>query len=193
MRTRLWQVRETSLNAKRQVVLRLGLQDNADTRALWDFAFDLELTVTVGTTLTMALTSRNTGDQPFTLTDALHSYFCVADIDHTLVRGLEGCDYLDKLQNFARARQSGAITFTGETDRIYVDTTADCVIDDPGSSAPFASAKPAAAPPWSGTPGWNVHKPLPTWPQANTGTWCVWKPAMPGRTRSLWSQASRMC
>ena len=130
VRTRLWQVRETSLDAGGQVVIRLGLQDDADTRALWDFAFDLELVFTVGATLGMSLISRNSGDQSFTVTDALHTYFCVADIEHTSVQGLDGCDYLDKVQNFARAKQSGAVAFTGETDRIYVDTTADCVIQD---------------------------------------------------------------
>jgi glucose-6-phosphate 1-epimerase len=130
VRTRLWQVRETSVDAAGQVVLRLGLEDDADTRALWDHAFDLELVLTVGTSLRMSLVSRNTGDQPFTLTDALHTYFCVADIHHAAVQGLDGCDYLDKVQNFATARQAGAVEFSGETDRIYVDTTADCVIED---------------------------------------------------------------
>ncbi|MDD3935344.1 D-hexose-6-phosphate mutarotase [Rhodoferax sp.] len=130
VRTRMWQVRATALDADQQVVLRLGLQDDADTRALWDHAFDLELELTVGTTLTLKLTSRNTGDQPFTLTDALHTYFCVSDIHQTTVQGLDGCDYLDKVQNFAQLRQSGPVEFIGETDRIYVNTTADCVIDD---------------------------------------------------------------
>lgn len=130
VRTRLWQVRAASLDATGQVVLRLGLQDDADTRALWNHAFDLELLLTIGATLSLTLISRNTGDQPFTLTDALHTYFCVADIHQTAVQGLDGCDYLDKVQNFAQARQAGAVEFTGETDRIYVDTTADCVIED---------------------------------------------------------------
>ena len=130
VRTRMWQVRATALDADQQVVLRLGLQDDADTRALWDHAFDLELELTVGTTLTLKLTSRNTGDQPFTLTDALHTYFCASDIHQTTVQGLDGCDYLDKVQNFAQFRQSGPVEFIDETDRIYVNTTADCVIDD---------------------------------------------------------------
>ena len=130
VRTRLWQVRAASTDASGQVVLRLGLQDDAETRALWDHAFDLELQLTIGATLSMTLTSRNTGDQAFTVTDALHTYFCVTDIRQTAVQGLDGCDYLDKVQNFARTRQSGVVGFTGETDRIYVDTTADCVIED---------------------------------------------------------------
>ena len=130
-RTRLWQMREASMDAAGQLFLRLGLQDNDDTRALWNHAFDLELVITLGATLNLKLISRNTGDQVFTITDALHTYFCVGDIQHTAVQGLDDCDYLDKVQNFARARQSGAVEFTGETDRIYVDTTADCVIVDP--------------------------------------------------------------
>ncbi len=130
VRTRLWQVRETSLDASGQVVLRLGMQNDADTLALWDHAFDVELVLTIGATLSMTLISRNTGDQPFTLTNALHTYFCVADIHQTAVLGLDGCDYLDKVQNFAQARQAGAVEFAGETDRIYVNTTADCVIED---------------------------------------------------------------
>ena len=129
-RTRLWQVRAALMDADGQVVLRLGLQDDADTRALWDHAFDVELVLTIGSTLSMSLVSRNTGDQPFTLTEALHTYFCVADIAQTTVQGLDSCDYLDKVQNLARAKQSGPVAFSGETDRIYVDTTADCVIED---------------------------------------------------------------
>ncbi|MDI1244660.1 MAG: D-hexose-6-phosphate mutarotase [Rhodoferax sp.] len=130
VRTRRWQVRGASMDAAGQVVLRLGLNEDADTRAMWDHAFDLEWVLTVGSTLTMTLVTRNTGTAPFTLTDALHSYFCVGDIHQTTVQGLDGCDYLDKVQNFAQLRQSGSVEFTGETDRIYINTTADCVIDD---------------------------------------------------------------
>ncbi len=131
VRTRVWELRDTTQDASGQVVLRMGLVDDASTRALWDHAFDLELIVTVGLTLSMALVTRNTGTAPFTITDALHSYFSVGDIAHTTVQGLDGCAYLDKVQNFAQARQTGAIAFTGETDRVYTDTTADCLINDP--------------------------------------------------------------
>lgn len=130
VRTRLWQVREASLDATGQVVLRLGLTDDASTRALWDFAFDLELVVTVGNTLHMALVTRNTGTATFTITDALHTYFQVGNITQTTVQGLDGCAYLDKVLDLAQARQVGVVAFTSETDRIYLDTTADSLIDD---------------------------------------------------------------
>ncbi len=130
VRTRTWQVRSTAVDASGQVVLKLGIQDDASTRALWDFAFDLELTVTVGSQLTVALTTRNTDSKAFTITDALHTYFAVTDIAQTGVQGLAECHYLDKVKDFANARQTGAVMFTGETDRIYTDTRTECLIED---------------------------------------------------------------
>lgn len=130
VRTRPWQVRASQLDAAGQVVLRLGICDDAETRALWDQPFDLELTVTVGATLTLALTSHNTGTNSMALTEALHTYFCVGDIAQTSVAGLDGCGYIDKVQNFSQHQQRGDVRFSGETDRIYTPTTAECVIND---------------------------------------------------------------
>ena len=141
VRTRLWELRETSLDAAGQVHVRLGLQDDAATCAVWDHAFDLELQVTVGTTLSLVLTTRNTGPHAFTLTEALHTYFSVGDIRQTTVQGLDGTHYLDKVQGYAPAQQSGPVHFTGETDRVYLDTTADCVIDDADQSRSITVAK----------------------------------------------------
>ena len=130
VRTMVWQVRGAELDASGQLVLRLGLTDDASTRALWDFAFDLELVVTVGSTLTIALTTRNTGDVSFSINQALHTYFATSDIRRTTVQGLAGGSYIDKVQNFAVCQQAGDVVFTGETDRIYTDTTADSLIVD---------------------------------------------------------------
>ena len=130
VRTRLWAVRQTRVNASGEVVLRLGVGDDAASHALWDFAFDLELVVTVGSTLSLALTTRNTGLVAFNISQALHSYFSVSNIGQTQVLGLDGTSYLDKLQNFAPCQQTGAVSFSAETDRVYLGTTASCVIDD---------------------------------------------------------------
>lgn len=129
-RTMMWQVRASEQDADGQVVLRLGLTDEPSTRAVWDHAFDLELVVTVGTTLTLSLVSRNTGNGPLTLTQALHTYFGTGDITQTTVLGLDGTHYLDKVRQFAPDQQAGPVRFTGETDRVYINTTAACVIDD---------------------------------------------------------------
>jgi D-hexose-6-phosphate mutarotase len=57
------------------------------------------------------------------------------------VSGLEGATFHDKVDNFATRKQSGAIGFSGEVDRVYVDTPADCVIVDPGLKRRIRIAK----------------------------------------------------
>jgi D-hexose-6-phosphate mutarotase len=78
----------------------------------------------------MRLATTNVGDAPVQIGEALHTYFHIGDIGGIEVTGLSGCDYFDKVDNFARKKQSGAIAFSGEVDRVYVDTAAECVIVD---------------------------------------------------------------
>jgi glucose-6-phosphate 1-epimerase len=129
-RNRLWTLFGTSVNGRGETVLRLGLQDSDETMALWPHAFALEYTVTVGESLGMELMTRNSGDTPFTISQALHSYLEVDDVENVTIAGLEGCFYLDKLLPGERAVQEGALTFTGETDRIYEDDTPSCLLRD---------------------------------------------------------------
>jgi D-hexose-6-phosphate mutarotase/predicted GNAT family N-acyltransferase len=131
VRTRMWEVREARLDMADTVVLRLGIREDESTRAQWDHAFDLELIVTVGAALKMELVTRNTGNAPFTITDGLHTYFRVGDIHQTKVHGLDGTSYFDKVRDFQQSTQSGPVTFSEETDRVYFNTTADCLIEDP--------------------------------------------------------------
>jgi len=130
VRTRMWQVRGSAVDAAGQVVLRLGIHDDASTRAVWDHAFDLELVVTVGATLTLDLITRNTGETPLTVSEALHTYFCVGDIHTTRVQGLDGCSYSDKVQAGMQCQQQGDVLFNGETDRVYFNTTSDSLVKD---------------------------------------------------------------
>jgi glucose-6-phosphate 1-epimerase len=78
------------------------------------------LDVEVGTKLRLTLTTENRGTAPVRLTEALHTYFRVSDVQAVTVEGLAGVDYLDKVDAFARKHQTGAIDFRGETDRIYL-------------------------------------------------------------------------
>ena len=129
VRTRMWQVRATGQDAHGTFV-RLGIKDAADTRAIWDHAFDLELAVHVGATLTMELITHNTGSAPMRITDALHTYFRTGDIGDTEVLGLDQSVYQDKVSGQDNQMQTGPVVFAGETDRIYLDTQADCIIQD---------------------------------------------------------------
>ena len=131
-RRMLWRVLGTDACDSGESLLRLGLDADAGTRSFWSHKFQLEVEIVLGRQLGVSLLTRNTGNDSFTVTAALHSYFNVSDIRNVAVRGLEDCVYIDTVGERTRRTQRGPITFTGETDRIYLDTTAPCLIEDPG-------------------------------------------------------------
>jgi glucose-6-phosphate 1-epimerase len=107
----------------------------------WPHQTPVELSLTIGKTLDIALTTQNLGPTPVTVGQALHTYFTVSDIREVTVMGLDGCPYVDKVDGGKRKQQSGPVRFEGETDRIYLDSTADCLIDDPGLDRRIRIAK----------------------------------------------------
>ncbi len=130
VRNRAWSVRASEALADGDTQITLGLVDNDETRRIWPCAFDFSLEVTVGNRLKVELVTRNTGDQPFTITQALHSYFHVGAIGQVQVLGLENTDYLDKAGDGSRKTQAGAIRIDEEVDRIYLDVQPELVIED---------------------------------------------------------------
>jgi glucose-6-phosphate 1-epimerase len=129
VRTAMWAIRATGADES-TAWARIGLSDDDATRAIWPHAFDLELTVSVGAQLEVALSMRNRGDRPFTCGGALHSYLTVGDIAQIAIEGLAGTAYLDKVGGGERV-QEGSVQFSGEVDRVYLATTADCGVVDP--------------------------------------------------------------
>ena len=129
-RTVDWEVTDTRALENGDTEIALAMVENEQTRAQWPHASRLEVLVTVGRSLKVILITTNLGDHDFVIGEALHTYLQIGDIAETRVLGLEGCEYLDKVADFARMRQEGPITFAGETDRVYVDTEAECVVED---------------------------------------------------------------
>ena len=85
---------------------------------MWEFAFVLQMKCTVSDTLRVELTTINTDTKPFKITQALHTYFCVSDIENIAISGLEGKPYLDALTS-KKHTQEGVIEFDSEVDRVY--------------------------------------------------------------------------
>lgn len=129
-RTVPWELTEARIDADGTVDLALVLAASEQTRTLWPHRARAELRISIGDTLKAALITSNEGDQPIVIGEALHTYFHIGDIGAARVLGLEGCAYLDKVDGGTRKRQEGAINFVDETDRIYLDTAAECIIED---------------------------------------------------------------
>ncbi|MBH2552929.1 D-hexose-6-phosphate mutarotase [Serratia sp. CY50710] len=108
------------------VILTFTLKDNEQTRKLWPHAFTLIARFKLGEECEIELESH--GD--YQATAALHSYFQVGDIDRVSVAGL-GEPYIDKVAGGGEARQTGEVTFVGQTDRVYTRPEAFSLIRDP--------------------------------------------------------------
>lgn len=129
-RTSMWQLEETEELGNGDSRLYFSMRATDQNRSMWPSDVSLSYIVTVGKKLEMELITHNNGTEAVVIGDALHTYFAVGDIDHTVVLGLDETEYLDKLDDFARKTQSGAVSIESEVDRVYVDTTSECVIDD---------------------------------------------------------------
>ncbi len=131
-RNRLWEVTATHRLPNETLQLQMTLKNDTETRQLWPWHFSARLTVTVGHELEVELQIHNRDEKPATCSCALHNYFVISDINDTVITGLEGCRYIDKVADNQPRLQQGPLTITAETDRIYVDTRSDCLIDDCG-------------------------------------------------------------
>jgi glucose-6-phosphate 1-epimerase len=135
---------QASADHGESVALTLRLEDSEATLALWPHPFALELTVSGGPPLDVALTAFNTGGAPLVVGGALHSYFTVGAVTEVAIMGLEGAAYLDQLTGLTHT-QAGPVRITSEVDRIYGDPGPACVIDDPRLGRGIRVAKGGSA------------------------------------------------
>lgn len=114
-------------------------------RVHWPHRFEALYVVTVGETLNLALTVRNTGDVAYSFEEALHTYLAVGDVGSVTVEGLDGSRYLDKTTDDGElVEQEGPVAFAGETDRVY-RSTATVTVDDGSDGRHVVVAKESSA------------------------------------------------
>ena len=131
-RTRTWQVAGVARDTAGDVRVVLRLAADADTRALWSAPFAVSLTLALGASLEMTADVENVGDDAIVYELALHTYLAVGDVEAVRIRGLEGARFVDKVHG-GKDKLAGPepLAIAGETDRVFLDTTTTCVVDDP--------------------------------------------------------------
>ena len=101
------------------VEVTLILSSNSATKELWPFDFELEATFKFSKTLKLTLTTINTDNKPFCISQALHSYLPTADINRSYIHDAHNATYIDALDDWKEKKQIGRIGFSEETDRLY--------------------------------------------------------------------------
>ena len=131
-RTREWELFEVDKLDGATTKLLFRLNESREMHHFWPHSFELECHITIGKALTLELKTRNCSGEVIEITEALHTYFNVSDVDNMTIHGLDGLHYLDKLEAFQRKHQQGDIPITGEIDRVYLDSDGECIIEDTG-------------------------------------------------------------
>jgi glucose-6-phosphate 1-epimerase len=136
-----WSVDSVKANNGGAIVV-LRLASSPETKAQWPADFLATYTIVIGTDLDLSLSVTNTGKDPAKFEEAMHTYLIVGDIEAVSIAGLDGTTYLDKMNAATPTVQSDdPIRFTGETDRVYLDTTATCTVHDPALGRQIRIAK----------------------------------------------------
>jgi len=130
-RNMLWQLEDTVSISEVGTEIVLSLSESKESYALWPHDFKVMLTITIGKTLRLSLKTVNTGKQIFTITQALHAYFSIADIQKIKVDGLNKVQYINTVNGANKIElQEGEIAVNQEVDRIYTDVPSRTILID---------------------------------------------------------------
>lgn len=133
VRTRPWRVTgSASHQGRARLVLTFDTQSlmPGPDKDLAAFRALAELDITLDDKLTVTLTTENRDKSDIALTQALHSYFLVGDIDAIRVLGLESRPFLDKLAARMMEGEPSPVAIAAEIDRVYVDSPDRVTIED---------------------------------------------------------------
>jgi len=128
----IWEVFEVLTLENGATKIQLQLHHSPVTKAYWPSEFSARLTVTVGVKLEASLSVTNTGEETFTYSDALHTYFNVSNINDINIDGLRSASYYEGTASELRRQEEPLLQIVKEENRRYVGSVSDCVIYDKG-------------------------------------------------------------
>jgi glucose-6-phosphate 1-epimerase len=141
-----WQLDGVESAGRKSLTMTLSLTDDDVGTTIWPEPFRTIYTVTFAQNLLLRLAVQNRARHPIVFEEALHTYFAISDIGDMAISGLAGTAYIDKTDAARRKPQTtDLVTITAETDRVYLDAPARCVIEDRGWRRRIVIEKDGAA------------------------------------------------
>lgn len=134
-RTSQWTVCQEPKEENGETSAVFVLEDNESTRKMWNYRFKLLYEVIVGKhNLKTTITAENKDEKSFEFTTLLHTYFRVPDVTKTMVSGLNGLTYMDKVLGGKIFTESNdPVIVKGYTDRVYQNSPSEHKITNVGS------------------------------------------------------------
>ena len=118
-RTRFWDLVSGELVGK-VATLVFKLLPDEETKALFPFDFELTATIRIADKLRVKLNMKNTGEEAYKVSCALHTYLSLGDIERIQLEGVKGSHYIDQLGDEKESiYQEKNLQIKGEVDRIY--------------------------------------------------------------------------
>jgi glucose-6-phosphate 1-epimerase len=125
-----WEVLSTSYDSKCSEIT-IGVQDTDSSREMWPHRFELVQKITLTDNLSIELSTFNRGEDPFEVSQSIHPYFKVRDINRVSVNGLEDITYTDLFTKEKRSRND-PLRINAETYYIYDAEDHEFAIRDEG-------------------------------------------------------------
>ncbi|CAH9065925.1 Putative glucose-6-phosphate 1-epimerase [Pseudoalteromonas holothuriae] len=127
----LWRAEEVN-EFSDHIVVRLSLPMRLVDKRYWPYDSKLEVEFRFSEQLEVRLTNTNLGEEAFTLSQALHTYFPTSAIENTTVDGLQGATYIE----FGKGPflQDKVVGFERETDMVYTQANTIQTIQTPEGS-----------------------------------------------------------
>jgi glucose-6-phosphate 1-epimerase len=129
-RTSLWKHETTEEVSPQKTRIVLSLCSSIATRTLWPYEFKLSLEIVMSEQLEVSLISENCDAKTIEITQALHSYLQVCDIESVRVAGLSDTRFYNKLHNSYDHKEVGNLQFKQEIDRVYYGVKETIMVDD---------------------------------------------------------------
>lgn len=154
VRNRDWQIASIETLPQGTKVV-FAMESDEQTLEIWPVEFRVELAITVGAQLTVELITHNRSEETIEITEALHTYFTVSDVNTVVVEGLAGSETINTLQQpLEKQAVCGALDVQAPMDSVYVNQTGSSQIIDKalGRVITIAKAESASAVVWNPGP-----------------------------------------
>lgn len=147
-RNLIWSLLDITVDAMGHHIV-FELNDRAETRQYWDFAFSLQMKIHFGEQLELELTLTNQDQVELECEFVWHSYF-PAMTKTAQIHGLVQTEYIDQLDgNILKIQQDQQILFTQEEDRIYPQTAGKFVLEQNVNQRIFIESTAQSAVIWN--------------------------------------------